>query len=58
MLSVLGFKTDINRTRVRKLYQSTNMVPRRLQEVGFSYRYNLADGLTAWKASSRAGDFD
>ena len=58
MLSVLGFKTDINRARVRKLYQSTNMVPRRLQKVGFTYRYNLADGLTAWKASSRVGDFD
>jgi GlcNAc-P-P-Und epimerase len=58
MLSMLGFKTDINRARVRKLCQSTNMVPRRLQEVGFSYRYNLVDGLTAWKASSRMGDFD
>jgi len=58
VLSILGFKTDINRSRVRKLYQSTNMVPRRLQKVGFSYRYNLADGLAACKATSRVGDFD
>jgi nucleoside-diphosphate-sugar epimerase len=58
MLSVLRFKTDINRAQVRKLYQSTNMVPRRLQKVGFSYRYNLADGLAACKASSRVGHFD
>jgi nucleoside-diphosphate-sugar epimerase len=58
MLSLLGIKTEINRARVRKLYQSTNMVPRRLQEVGFSYRYNLAAGLSAWKASSRVRDFD
>lgn len=27
VLSALGIKTDINRARVRKLYQSTNMVP-------------------------------
>jgi hypothetical protein len=58
VLSVLGIKTDINRARVRKLYQSTNMVPRRLQEVGFSHRYHLAAGLSAWKASSQVGDFD
>jgi nucleoside-diphosphate-sugar epimerase len=58
VLSALGLKTDINRERVRKLYQSTNMVPRRLQEAGFSYRYDLPAGLAAWKRSSRARDFD
>jgi hypothetical protein len=57
-LSNAGLKTDINRARVRKLYQSTNMVPKRLQEVGFKYRYDLAAGLSAWKQSSRMGDFD
>ena len=35
LLSWLGIKTDINRARVRKLYQSTNMVPKRLPEAGF-----------------------
>jgi GlcNAc-P-P-Und epimerase len=58
VLSVLGFKTDINRARVRKLYQSTNMVPKRLQEGSFNYRYDLAAGLSAWKQSSRVRDFD
>jgi hypothetical protein len=58
MLSALGLKTDINRARVRKLYQSTNMVPRRLQESGFTYKYDLHSGLSAWKASSRITDFD
>jgi nucleoside-diphosphate-sugar epimerase len=58
MLSTLGVKTDINRARVRKLYQSTNMIPRRLQEIGFSCRYDLPAGLSAWKASSRVRDFD
>ena len=58
VLAALGLKTDINRARVRKLYQSTNMVPTRLQEVGFNYCYDLPAGLTAWKQSSRIQDFD
>jgi nucleoside-diphosphate-sugar epimerase len=58
VLSTLGLKTDINRARVRKLYQSTNMIPGRLQEVGFDYRYDLVAGLAAWKASSHLSDFD
>jgi nucleoside-diphosphate-sugar epimerase len=58
VLSAVGLKTDINRGRVGKLYQSTNMVPERLREVGFQYRYDLAAGLAAWKQSSRLSDFD
>jgi nucleoside-diphosphate-sugar epimerase len=58
VLSALGFKTDINRARVRKLYQSTNMVPRRLQDLGFDYRYDLRAGLSEWKQVSRLQDFD
>jgi nucleoside-diphosphate-sugar epimerase len=58
VLSALGLKNDINRARVGKLYQSTNMVPTRLQEVGFKYCYDLPAGLSAWKASSRRTDFD
>jgi GlcNAc-P-P-Und epimerase len=58
VLSALGLKTDINRARVRKLYQSTNMIPGRLQEGNFSYRYDIVGGLAAWKAASRITDFD
>jgi GlcNAc-P-P-Und epimerase len=58
VLSMLGLKTDINRTRVRKLWESTNMVPGQLQKVGFNYRYDLSAGLAAWKQSSRLSDFD
>lgn len=58
MLSMLGLKTDINRARVRKLWESTNMVPAQLQKVGFNYRYDLSTGLAAWKQSSRLNDFD
>jgi nucleoside-diphosphate-sugar epimerase len=58
VLSMLGLKTDINRARVRKLYESTNMVPGRLQQIGFDYRHDLPAGLAAWKQSSRVHDFD
>ena len=58
LLSIFGLKTDINRARVRKLYQSTNMVPKRLPETGFQYRYDLYAGLTEWKHASRLKDFD
>jgi GlcNAc-P-P-Und epimerase len=58
LLSGLGLRTDINRARVRKLYQSTNMVPKRLQEVGFNWEHDLRAGLTAWKEVSKIRDFD
>jgi GlcNAc-P-P-Und epimerase len=57
-LSMLGLKTGINRARVRKLYESTNMVPTRLQAERFSYRYDLRAGLADWKQQSRVRDFD
>jgi GlcNAc-P-P-Und epimerase len=58
VLARLGFRTDINRARLRKLYQSTNMVPKRLPNSGFQYQYDLPAGLAAWKQSSRTTDFD
>jgi GlcNAc-P-P-Und epimerase len=58
VLAILGVKTDINRARVRKLYQSTNMVPRRLADMGFDYRFDLVAGLADWKRSSQLTDFD
>jgi GlcNAc-P-P-Und epimerase len=57
-LSALGLKNDINRARIRKLYQSTNMVPRRLPETGFKYQYDLVAGLSDWRQTSRVADFD
>ncbi len=58
ILSGLGIKNEINRARVRKLYQSTNMVPKRLCEAGFRHRYDLRAGLSDWKRVSRVMDFD
>jgi nucleoside-diphosphate-sugar epimerase len=55
-LSTLGIKTDINRARVKKLYESTNMVPTRLIKMGFEYQFDLITGLEDWKRLSP--DFD
>ena len=41
VLSKLGIKTKINRARIEKLYHSTNIVPKRLQEASFRYGYTL-----------------
>jgi GlcNAc-P-P-Und epimerase len=57
-LAAVGVKTDINRARVRKLYQSTNMVPTRLPQSGFQYRHDLRSGLSEWKRLSHVTDFD
>jgi GlcNAc-P-P-Und epimerase len=57
-LGMLGLRTDINRARVRKLYQSTNMVPKRLPQSGFQYQFDLQSGLSEWKRLSRISDFD
>jgi GlcNAc-P-P-Und epimerase len=51
-LSALGIKTDINRARVKKLYESTNMVPTRLAKMGFEHRFDLITGLEDWKRVS------
>lgn len=58
LLSAFGLRNDINRARVRKLYQSTNMVPKRLPAAGFNYHYDLHAGLLEWKSASRLRDFD
>jgi GlcNAc-P-P-Und epimerase len=58
VLSKCGLHTEINRARMRKLYQSTNMVPKRLLDLGFQYKYDLCAGLSEWKQASRVKDFD
>jgi GlcNAc-P-P-Und epimerase len=57
VLSKLGVKTKINRARVKKLYHSTNIVPRRLQDEGFRFGYPLKESLTDWQSSSPTREF-
>jgi len=53
-----GLKTSINRARIMKLYRSTNIVPRILQEMGFNYRFDLDASLRDWMKMSPEGQFD
>jgi nucleoside-diphosphate-sugar epimerase len=54
----VGFATGINRQRVRKLYFSTNILPKRLVDSGFTFSHDLVSSLREWKLSSHAQDFD
>jgi nucleoside-diphosphate-sugar epimerase len=47
--SIFGIKQPISPTRIRKLYRSTNIEPRRLQELGYSYQYTLVEAFEDWK---------
>lgn len=58
VLNAVGLKTSINRPRIMKLNRSTNIVPKRLQELGFQYQYPLKLSLEDWRADSTAADFD
>ncbi|MBW8854675.1 MAG: NAD-dependent epimerase/dehydratase family protein, partial [Bradyrhizobium sp.] len=58
VLSALGYKTTVNRARVAKLFNSTNIVPKRLQEFQFRFSYDLEAALRDWSRASTATDFD
>jgi nucleoside-diphosphate-sugar epimerase len=50
--TVLGFKNDINRARIGKLFNSTNIYPKRLLDEGFDFRYDIVASLADWKSAS------
>jgi nucleoside-diphosphate-sugar epimerase len=58
MLHAVGIKTGINRDRIRKLWFSTNILPKRLVASGFKFDYELASSLAEWKQESSAKTFD
>jgi NAD dependent epimerase/dehydratase family enzyme len=58
MLHAVGIKTGINRERIRKLWFSTNILPKRLIESGFRFDYDLISSLSDWKRDSSIKDFD
>ncbi|MEX2553754.1 MAG: NAD(P)-dependent oxidoreductase [Actinomycetota bacterium] len=47
--SVLGTRTGIGRTRVRKLMESTHIVPGALVKEGYEFETDLAEGLRRWR---------
>ncbi|MBR1171007.1 NAD-dependent epimerase/dehydratase family protein [Bradyrhizobium liaoningense] len=58
VLQSAGVKTGINRDRVRKLWFSTNILPKRLVTSGFRFAYDLESSLHEWKRESALKDFD
>jgi len=54
IIAKLGIKTSINRVRVRKLIQSTNIYPAELERRGWKFPQSLPEALASWK---RASDF-
>jgi GlcNAc-P-P-Und epimerase len=58
MLQAIGIRTGINRARIRKLWLSTNILPKRLLASGFHFEYNLVSSLREWKRGSSVKDFD
>jgi nucleoside-diphosphate-sugar epimerase len=47
-LEVLGLRTGINRARIAKLVESTNIYPAFLLEQGFDYSTSLREGVREW----------
>jgi len=58
ILGKLGLKTSINRARVLKLNRSTNIIPKQLAELNYSYKYDLDASLRDWQGMSPSGKFD
>lgn len=58
MLQAVGIRTGINRERIKKLWFSTNILPKRLVASGFRFKYSLASSLEDWKRGSNIKDFD
>lgn len=58
MLQAVGIRTGINRERIRKLWFSTNILPKRLLASGFRFEYSLVSSLQEWKRGSIVKDFD
>jgi len=44
-----GLRTGIGRARVKKLTESTHVVPRALADEGFEFETNLTEGLRRWQ---------
>lgn len=48
LLAKLGIRTSINRSRVLKLVNSTNIVPKMLDNLGYRFETDLREGLSRW----------
>ena len=58
VLNALGYRNTVNRPRIAKLLNSTNIVPKRLVEAGFPYGFDIKSSLQNWREKSMVTDFD
>jgi GlcNAc-P-P-Und epimerase len=58
VINKLGIRNSINRSRIAKLYNSTNVVPTRLNNLGFRDWSTLPEGLQHWRSMSLSGEFE
>jgi nucleoside-diphosphate-sugar epimerase len=56
-LNAIGLKNPIHRKRLTKLYESTNIVPKWLEDNHFPFRTDIVSALEEWKAESPGGRF-
>ena len=54
--SKMGLHTSINRARVMKIVQSTNIRPTKLLESRYKFQFDLAGALRHWKENSPSGE--
>lgn len=47
-----GIKQPISPVRVRKLFRSTYVVPKRLAQLGYDWQYSMDDAFQDWKAEN------
>lgn len=52
MARLFGIQQPICPVRVRKMYRSTNVEPKRLRELGYVYHYSLEQAFQDWKQDS------
>ncbi|WP_295529269.1 NAD-dependent epimerase/dehydratase family protein [Novosphingobium sp. Chol11] len=56
-LNAIGVKNPIHRKRLTKLYESTNIVPKWLEDEKFPFRTDIVSALAEWKSESPSGRF-
>jgi nucleoside-diphosphate-sugar epimerase len=56
LADAFGLKNPINRRRIEKLYQSTNLSADALANANFPLKYGLADALRDWRDDCLPGD--
>lgn len=55
MVEKTGLKSGINRARIMKLVESTNIYPKVLVERGYKYRTDIDSGIKLWAESEKSG---